>query len=152
MLLSDAQKLARELMDKHELTHWRFEFDKATRRFGATHYGLRMITLSKALVQLNDEAQVKDTILHEIAHAICGHANGHNEVWRQTARVIGCNGSRTYNSNEVVTPPKPFKGTCPNCSRVIEARRRSSIACGRCCREHNNNRYTDEYKIKWERV
>lgn len=152
MILSEARQLATDLMYEHGIPDWRFEFDKATRRFGCTHYGLKLITLSKALTLLNDEEQVKNTILHEIAHALAPRRSGHDRVWKDIAVSIGCTGDRLYDGSVVKTPPKPFKGTCPKCERVIERRRRDAIACGKCCKAYNNNRYSDEYLFKWERA
>ena len=37
---------------------------------------------------------MKNTLLHEIAHALAGHEHNHDEVWKATARSIGCDGCR----------------------------------------------------------
>ena len=41
--------------------------------------------------------------------------------------------------------------TCPKCERDVYYARKSKreLACGKCCKEHNNNRYTPEYKFTW---
>ena len=33
--------------------------------------------------------QIRDTVLHEIAHAIAGREAGHGPLWKVTARRIG---------------------------------------------------------------
>lgn len=153
MTLNDAHKLAYSLMIEHGITAkgWHFYFDKAIRRFGCTHYQTKQITLSKTLVQLNDETTVKNVILHEIAHVLAGHANGHNHLWRNQAAAIGCDAARTYSSAAVVTPPKRFVGTCPNCHRSIKRNRRTGIACGQCCDRLNGGRYDAQYLFVWTR-
>jgi hypothetical protein len=72
MNLIKTEKLANELLKKHGLINkgWRFEFDNAPRRFGCCKYRSKRITLSKKLTELNDEENVLDTILHEMAHLI----------------------------------------------------------------------------------
>ena len=40
---------------------------------------------------------ITDTILHEIAHALVGPRHGHNAIWRQKAREIGCTAMRCHN-------------------------------------------------------
>ena len=81
MRLHDARKLALELMAEHGLTRtgrapnfgvrvWRFTFDNAVRRFGVCRYHNGTISLSRVLVKLNTDAEVRATILHEIAHAL----------------------------------------------------------------------------------
>ena len=76
-------------MQQHGLSAqgWRFQFDHARRRFGACRYGRKLITLSRPLVLLNPEAEVRDTILHEIAHALCP-GDGHGVRWKQKCREI----------------------------------------------------------------
>jgi len=120
MKLQDAKTLAINLMEEHGLIDqkWYFEFDNAVRRFGRCSYRTKKITLSKTLVELNDLAEVKDTILHEIAHALVGPRNGHNEVWRSKALEIGCNGKRCYSRDEVNTPLMRYQATCGGCGVV----------------------------------
>ena len=151
MLLTEAETLARGLMNEHGLNHWTFRFDTARSRFGACWHNRQLISLSKELVQLNDKATVTETILHEIAHALVSSYHGHDSVWKEKALAIGCNGERYYSSDNVVTPPKRFKGTCKNCGREIFKNARREIACGKCCREFNHNVYSSAYTFKWER-
>ena len=79
---------------------------------------------------------MRETILHEIAHALAPRGAGHGPVWRALAQSIGCNGSRCYGS-EVAQPKPKFRGTCPGCNRVIYRHRRTAIACGKCAPTYN---------------
>ena len=36
-----------------------------------------------------NEEEIRDTVLHEIAHAIAGPEAGHGPLWKATARRIG---------------------------------------------------------------
>ena len=148
MELQAAKTLALRLMNEHGLleSRWTFTFDNAIRRFGSCQYRGRRITLSKKLVSINDEARVRNTILHEIAHALTpGHH--HDSVWQRMAISIGCDGERCYDSKEVSTPETRYVGTCPNGhthkrSKLTDRSSRSS--CGRC-----SSSYNPEYKITW---
>lgn len=40
------------------------------------------------------EKDVINTILHEMAHAIAGHAAGHGKEWKRIAKSIGCDAQR----------------------------------------------------------
>jgi hypothetical protein len=104
MKLNEARDLAIQLMTNHGIVEqgWRFEFDNAKRRFGCCKYGSRRITLSLYLTELNNIDEVKNTILHEIAHALCPR-QGHNSVWKRKAIEIGCSGDRCYSSDKVET-------------------------------------------------
>jgi predicted SprT family Zn-dependent metalloprotease len=132
MRLEDAEEMAKSLMRQHRLVpKWAFQFDRSKVRFGKCDYMNRIISLSRHLVELNSEGEVRDTILHEIAHAIAPRGSGHGQAWRVVARSIGCNAARCY-GEEVVRPVPRYKGTCPKCRRVIFRHRRTRIACGRC--------------------
>jgi len=149
MQIPQAQELAHTLMAQYGLNTWRFLFDQSVRRFGCCNHSKQQISLSAKLTKLNDEAVVRDTILHEIAHALAPVTAGHNRQWRQIALSIGCNGQRAYSHQDVVTPEKKYTGVCPNCQRVIKRHRRSGIACGKCCRLHNGGRFSEQYKFVW---
>ena len=152
MEIKKAEKLAIDLMKKHRLTYdglWMFKFDNAKRRFGYCHHGLRTISLSKSLTKLNPEKIVKNTILHEIAHALVGRGHGHNKVWRAKAREIGCNGNRCYGS-EVQQPKGKFNYKCPNCKNIINRIRRykNNVACYQCCKKFNNNKWSAKFILE----
>jgi predicted SprT family Zn-dependent metalloprotease len=132
MVLDEAAELAIGLMRRHRLIpRWSFQFDRSKVRFGKCDYGRLIISLSQYLVELNNEQEVRDTILHEIAHALAPRGAGHGEGWRAVARSIGCNAARCY-GEEVIRPKPRYQGTCPKCRRVIYRHRRNLIACGRC--------------------
>lgn len=130
-----------------------FGFDKAQKRFG---YCLNrpnstpLISFSKALTELNTEEQFIDTVLHEIAHALTPGAN-HGRKWKTVAVSIGCNGVRCY-GKDVVTPEKPFIGTCPKCQLIIKRFRRKRIACSKCCLKYNHGKFDAQFLFSWKRV
>ena len=137
MDLNDARSLAADLMQQHKLPReWSFGFDRSKVRFGKCDYGKKRISLSRYLVEANGIAAVRETILHEIAHALCATRRRARSVWRSLALSIGCNGSRCYGS-EVARPKPKFRGTCPGCRRVIYRHRRTAIACGQCAPTYN---------------
>jgi predicted SprT family Zn-dependent metalloprotease len=129
-----ALDLARALLLEHGLHDWSAALDRAKTRAGACRFGRRQITLSAALTRLHSEAEVRDTILHEVAHALAGPGHGHDEVWRAIALRIGCSGLR-------VVPPDaprvegPWRGTCPR-GHVRHRHRRPQrpLSCGTCSR------------------
>jgi predicted SprT family Zn-dependent metalloprotease len=149
MKLNEARDLALSLMEKHGVSNWDFRFDKARRRFGCCNYTDMEITLSSYLTELNDESHVRDTILHEIAHALVGPRNNHNHVWKRKAVEIGCTGDRCYSSAEVATPKAPYEATCEKCNKTYKMYRlpKNQHSCGRC----SGGRFNPEFIIKWKR-
>jgi len=147
MNLSKAEKKANELLTKHGLTKkgWRFEFDNAIRRFGCCKYYSKTITMSRKLTELNDEENVIDTILHEIAHALTpGHH--HDSVWQAKAREIGCDGNRCYSSEEVNIPESRYIAECKGCGMIHKRNRakKNLSSCGKC-----DNKYNPKYKLTY---
>ena len=87
--LNGVAGMARRLMDEHGLTGWTLAFIEAKRRLGDCHFQHRVIRISRAHALEGSEEQIRDTVLHEIAHAITGHEAGHGPLWKVTARRIG---------------------------------------------------------------
>ena len=130
----EARELALGLMKQHGLEFWHFEFDRAKKRFGSCQFRYRLITLSKPLVLINDIDVVKNTILHEIAHALVNPKYLHNWVWRQKAIEIGCDGNRCHDSNKVNPVIGKLVAECPNCRHIYYKHRtpKGERACCKC--------------------
>ena len=69
------------------------------------------ISLSRHLCELNSEADVLDTILHEIAHALAweryGENCGHDQRWKKICKEIGARPVACFD-NEVIQPRAPW--------------------------------------------
>ena len=102
MDVNEAERIARALMDQHGLVDWTFAFDRACRRFGACWYKRRRITLSRPLTELNAAEEVRDTLLHEIAHALS--PGGHTPAWKATCVRIGARPVRCFSPATVALP------------------------------------------------
>ncbi|MBW3068511.1 MULTISPECIES: SprT-like domain-containing protein [unclassified Actinomyces] len=134
MNLSEVLPLARLLMAEHGVGDWSVSLDRARRRAGLTDHSRRRITLSRQLMALYDEAEVRETVLHEIAHARVGAAHGHDAVWRAEARRIGASGRRLV-SERAPRVPGRWVGTCP-AGHTVDRMRRPALpcSCSRCAR------------------
>lgn len=107
------------LMDKYLNKSWTMKINNNKRMFGYCWYRKKQIEMSRVLTELNDEETVKNTILHEIAHALLPPKVGHGIEWKNLHRKLGGNGKRCY-SNEVKKEEGKHHAICPKCSQRFE--------------------------------
>jgi predicted SprT family Zn-dependent metalloprotease len=144
MDLQDAYRLATELLDRHGPDGWSVTFDNAKRRAGVCRYAARRIGLSAPLTRLHSAQEVRETVLHEIAHALVGPAHGHDAVWAARARSIGSTAERCVpeSASRVVAP---WLGVCPAGHTAERHRRPERVqACGQC-----SSTFSVEHLFEW---
>lgn len=124
MNLLEAKHLAIQLMKEHGLIKigWRFEFNTRKRANGVCSHGKKTIYLSSVLTEAREEANVRNTILHEIAHALVGRGHGHDYIWRIKALQIGCDGTRC--SQDKTQIDAKYTAECDTCGTTHIAHRR----------------------------
>lgn len=125
---SDAELLARSLIKEWGCDGWRFVWANGKRQLGAVVEGVvpgtagyirRELRLSRFLVDLNSEAEVRDVCLHEIAHIKAGLENGHNEHWKAWCLKVGAKPVRCADPMTVKTGTPDFAIVCTKCERQI---------------------------------
>lgn len=157
---NEAAKLARELMNQHKLFGWYFQFDRSQRRLGYCNFREKFISLPEPYTRINSLECIKDTILHEIAHAIAGSEAGHGRVWKLTAISVGAKPETCGNPNELALPPSPYLATCKFCGQTFRRFRMTKRMGNQYCPCHKSRlavalaRGTNEPKpyLVWERV
>lgn len=77
--------------------YYAFKINKNLTRAGVCKYDKKTIELSQFFIENSTKAEVKNVVLHELAHAITGpHVqNPHGEEWKTAAKNIGCDAKRT---------------------------------------------------------
>jgi hypothetical protein len=82
----------RKLLDKHGLHDWRFDEQNLRRKPDLTSCDLWGGCIPKGKVIMVDwdvGRRFRQTVLHEIAHALTGE-DDHTEEWLKKAQEIGC--------------------------------------------------------------
>ncbi len=148
MLPADVRRLAESLIDAHLAGRgWTFGFDRAVRRAGLCDYERRRITVSRYLVERADESEVRQVLLHEIAHAVAGHRAAHGQRWRAAAGRIGYTGSRLHD-RPIAEERATWVGRCPAGHEHRRFRRPTRpSSCGACSR-----RFSPAAVITWRRA
>jgi predicted SprT family Zn-dependent metalloprotease len=126
-----ARDVALALMAQHNLVGWTFAFNRRKRSLGLCRYQERVIELSIHLVQRNDADEIRDTILHEIAHALVGADDGHGPRWKAKCRDIGARPERCADAD---MPPGRWQARCLSCASIDSRHRRPRDLRGWYCR------------------
>jgi predicted SprT family Zn-dependent metalloprotease len=122
--------LADDLLQEFGLTDWIFRFDHSTRRAGCCSYHNKRISIAFDLARNAPDEEIRDTLLHEIAHALVGKNHNHDSTWKTKAKEIGCSGERTHRL--VFSPPR-YHVTCENgCFEHTAERRSRRFVCRKC--------------------
>lgn len=128
----DAQEMTDVELRRYGLWQigWRTAFTKSTEYIAACYFDSKRIAISIPALNARSEPELKQTILHEVAHALVGYGHGHDEVWIKKCEEIGgdirvCakvnfDGGRANDAAEC-KPSKEIKAiqnTCPKCFKV----------------------------------
>jgi predicted SprT family Zn-dependent metalloprotease len=145
--------LAESLMGQHlpmeGPRRWTLVFDNAKTRAGQCRNRLREISLSAPLMSLWTEDQQRDTVLHEIAHALAGAAAGHGFKWKMTCIRIGADPSRTWGDNDELKIVGRYTGTCPAGHVITRHRLTKAMLEGRHSCITCSPRYDPRYPFTW---
>lgn len=87
--LREIETLATSLMREYGVDEYQFKFGHARRYVGCCHYNSKTIRLDINFCLLSTERMIRNTMLHEIAHALVGSGHGHRKVWQDKARELG---------------------------------------------------------------
>lgn len=110
--MAHTEALAERLFMEHEMDGWSLVWDNARTRGGLCRHSRKQISMSRYLVPQWTEEQVRDTLIHEISHALVGPRQGHGPVWARKMRELGARPDRCH-TNAVV--PGRYVAICDTC-------------------------------------
>ena len=154
MELSIVEGLALHTMRSHGLIDagWQFQWDSASKRFGLCNYRTRTISMSSSLTLANTFSAARDTVSHEVAHALTPGA-GHGISWKRKAVELGAAPKACFSWDEVVPPGEHYVLFCPSCGfrKRYHERPSSRLFCYRCCTVFSNKRVDSRFTLLVER-
>ena len=116
MELGTAVALTLNLLNEHNLLSqgWTAKLTRGSRRLGLCSYNKKVIKLARHHVMNGTDAEIMDTIRHEVAHALAGPFAKHGPEWKAWARKLGAN-PRSHTKNISYEMPYKFILHCPVC-------------------------------------
>src|SRR5215467_15056701 len=90
-----ATQLLRDKLNSNGLKDWKINLTTGLNSgsdnvfFGKCSYKDKTIYLNTHHIDTHPDEEVTNTILHEVAHALCPEHN-HDDVWADKARELGC--------------------------------------------------------------
>lgn len=145
-------------MAQYKLNDWSFEFCNGKYVHGKAKLEQKIISISRihTLYEINEEA-IRDTILHEIAHALDYKNRGksnHDAQWKKIAYAIGCVPSaKGYPQSKSPFTRKEmcrWLGVCPKCGIIYYRHYRKRVACSKCCTIYNGGNFSQKYLLRYK--
>lgn len=137
MTNEQALQMTRDLLAKHDLSNLEVTLSKTKRALGRCFFLNKKpvrIDLSSHWLAYLSEDEIRDTILHEIAHAKAGVEAGHGYKWKATAQAIGANPKRTAD-----LPPQLLEKFQQDKANYV-------AVCQACENKHYFHRFTKNWK------
>lgn len=147
--LSYAIELTEEILKMLDVKGWSIGYHNSRKRVGTTNYLWQSISYSRELIPAMPMEAIKDTVLHEIAHALT-EGTGHTLSWRETFIALGGSGERYAKGVDPEKASYKWKGTCPAGHTVWRNRLSKGLkeaSCGNCSRE-----FSPEHKLTWQEL
>lgn len=100
---------------------WRFGWSSSVRSVGWCDYKTRTIKISKNFFTVfKNREDVKDIVLHELAHAKAGYLAGHGPAWKNVCKELGANPERLVDVKlfDMDRLTARYKARCAVCGTV----------------------------------
>jgi hypothetical protein len=155
MTITETITLGLKLKNKHpELNDWKVTLNNRVRSFGLCSYSKKEIQMSKSIIPYMSDESIKNTLIHEIAHALTkGHS--HDWVWSQKCIELGGDGKRVGGDNkyengkdgrnECLSKLSKYTLTCPCCGETHYKNRlpKRKSSCG----NHNDRFFNPKHEL-----
>ncbi len=144
--ISYTEKLLTEwkhLKSKWNLKKWQIKLSRSRKQLGYCNCSTKTIYISTEFMRLNPFYIIRETLLHETAHAIQYQKSGitnHGKEWKKIAKQLGCSTKRCISIENLKMPKGKYIGKCPVCGMETHFYRkiRRRYSCGKCSKSYND--------------
>jgi len=125
MNLNDANNIANQIVRNLMLSErgWKVSWNRRKTSAGLCRYRTRELQFSIPVSQMATEEEFRETVLHECAHALAGHAAGHGPEWsRMLVSIGGTNTNARIDgerAREIVQATAKWQATCTTTGKVV---------------------------------
>lgn len=148
------ESFAKDELAKHGLDDWSFAWHRKRRAFGSCSYPRKTIYVSLHFVESGEsEGVLKDTVLHEIAHAIAGASAGHGPAWKRAALKVGARPERCGES-DIPFEKHGYKWMrhCKSCGQRIGYHRKPSVRRRSSCSRCSGGSFNEQFLMTLEKL
>ena len=133
------REFANEQLQKWGLADWNFEFNRRKNALGLCNFKSKTVYVSQYFT--SDLDKVRDTVLHEVAHALAFVRYGHKRhgwQWVICCRQVGANPVPCHDITDMehTRPEESWRTVCCNCGKVTgksyRRRQEKTLARRRC--------------------
>lgn len=118
---------SRRIMDSHGLINWSICLNSSKTIAGQCDYNNKTIWFSRHFIYSVQWKTFKETLLHEIAHALKPY-HGHDRVWRSFLQSIG--GTPSVHADQFF--PCRWIRFCDSCKWTEAVHNRTNVHCQKC--------------------
>lgn len=129
----EIHRFANAALKEHGLDDWQFKLSNHKVLVGQCKHRNKVIHFSLYYLERSTWEEVKDTILHEIAHALVGLGHGHDYVWESKCIEIGAKPERLAGEDAKTNAKPNYVIKCPSCGwKLYRYRMRKRNFGSRC--------------------
>jgi len=144
--LQRIKNLTKNTLDKYDKYLWDVKFNRSTAFGGICDHNKLNIEISWLSVLANNQKANLEIINHEVAHAIVGYYEHHNDVWKTKAIELGCSGERLLQAGNQWN--SKFVDWCFDCNTlVLNSFKENFCSCGKEYQRISKNREMEILKI-----
>jgi predicted SprT family Zn-dependent metalloprotease len=118
--------MANGMIYDYNLKGWKFAWNASKTKGGYCSYLKRTISLSLYYVRNNTMEEIRNALLHEVAHALAGMGTHHGQQWKEKCINLGVEPKRLLDPDVIVCKDYKHLYKCIKCGFTFKRHHRLS--------------------------